>query len=58
MKVELELHTKEEIVAFNEFCQKLMSIREKAEEKKETLRGKIYQNWPLGDDVIRTLGYY
>lgn len=46
MKVELELHTKEEILAFNGFCQKLMSLREKAEEKKETLRDKIYQTWP------------
>ena len=46
MKVELELHTKEEILAFNGFCQKLMSLREKAEKEKEASRGKVYQTWP------------
>ena len=43
MKVELELHTKEEILAFNGFCQKLMSIREKVEKEKEALRGTFYK---------------
>lgn len=46
MRVELELRTKEEILAFNGFCQKLMSLREKAEEKKQALIGKVYQTWP------------